>query len=160
MYTQEEKEVLANYKFYLSFENSHCPEYITEKVYRIINSIASENPPVPIVMGAPRTFYKDHLPPNSFIHIDEFNNTKELGQYLLKLNSHDDLYLEYLNWRKNHKPVHGRRLRCKLCNFLLKKKSYNSYHQILSMNRDDLIISDFESFWRKARCLEKNYVQR
>ena len=42
---------LDQYYFYLSFENSLCDQYITEKLFRIL---FSESYVVPVVMGAPK----------------------------------------------------------------------------------------------------------
>ena len=36
----------ANHSFYLAFENSNCPDYITEKFWRTLSK-----PVIPIVMG-------------------------------------------------------------------------------------------------------------
>ena len=56
------------YKFYLSFENSNCADYITEKFW----NNALNHDMLPIVMGAPISDYKAVAPPNSFIHVDSF----------------------------------------------------------------------------------------
>jgi hypothetical protein len=42
---------LVKYYFYLSFENSLCDQYITEKFFKILKS---KYPVVPVVMGAPK----------------------------------------------------------------------------------------------------------
>ncbi|KAK2160594.1 hypothetical protein NP493_1637g00002 [Ridgeia piscesae] len=69
--------VLLNctYKFYLSFENCLCTEYITEKLYRILTLNV-----VPVVLGY--SSYTDILPPHSFIDIRDFVSPKALAMYL------------------------------------------------------------------------------
>ena len=39
-------DLSANHSFYLAFENSNCPDYITEKFWRTLTK-----PVIPIVMG-------------------------------------------------------------------------------------------------------------
>ncbi|XP_054157458.1 glycoprotein 3-alpha-L-fucosyltransferase A-like [Oppia nitens] len=84
-----------DYKFYLSFENSNCKDYITEKFW--INGLAHNI--VPIVMGAHPDTYKQLAPPHSYIHVDDFKSPKELANYLHKLDNDDHLYNEYFAWK-------------------------------------------------------------
>ncbi|XP_057666478.1 glycoprotein 3-alpha-L-fucosyltransferase A-like [Diorhabda carinulata] len=88
---------LEKYLFYLSFENSNCDEYITEKVWW--NAFHKKNS-IPIVMGANRADYRRILPPNSYIDIDEFANPASLAQYLLRLNRTDE-FLKYYQWKSH-----------------------------------------------------------
>ena len=60
--SHEEQNVLSLSKFYIAFENARCPEYVTEKLYKIINLQLTDNPPVPIVMGPNKSWYTEHLP--------------------------------------------------------------------------------------------------
>ena len=150
-YSQEEKMILSKYKFYLAFENSKCPEYVTEKLYRIINANSDENPPVPIVMGPNRTWYEKNLPPQSYIHVDDFNSPEELGSYLEDLDSHDSKYLKYLHWRRFHKLSCHQQKGCQLCSMLLKNR-YNSDSGGLNKTKKELVIPDFQSFWKRASC--------
>ena len=151
-YSEEEKELLSSYKFYLSFENTHCPEYVTEKIYKIINSDISHNPPVPIVMGPNKSFYEEILPSNSFIHVDDYESAESLGNYLYELNTQPSQYFKYLKFRNHNKLVCDKdSVPCKLCNILLERNRL-PYHEILALNQNDLIISEFEEFWNKAKC--------
>ena len=47
--TEDAFKNLDNYYFYLSFENSLCDDYITEKFFKMLKQNI-----VPVVMGAPR----------------------------------------------------------------------------------------------------------
>ena len=138
-----EKSTLSAYKFYLSFENSKCPEYATEKIYKILNMEISEKPPVPIVLGPNRTWYENNLPQNSFIHVDDFNNPLELGNYLLHLNEEHDQYFKYLDWRRHYKSSHEPSLRCQMCEKLVQNDTKQN---------KPFVITDFESFWSKNDC--------
>ena len=138
-----ESKVLSDYKFYLAFENSKCPDYVTEKLFRVINSDFSENPPVPVVMGPNRSWYEENLPTKSFIHVSEFATPEKLAQYLKFLSQHPNEYVEYLSWRRHYIKVCELPTKCQLC------KHINN-HQIKSDNH--IAIQDFESFWKKSEC--------
>ena len=108
------------YLFYLSFENSFCPDYVTEKFYR-----AFDTGTVPIVFGGAN--YSLFAPPNSYINARDFQTPKLLAEYLLKLSRNLELYSQYFNWRGefNLKRNSGW---CHLCEMLndptARKKSY------------------------------------
>lgn len=91
-----EIELLSKYKFYLAFENSRCPEYVTEKIYKIINFDTLDNSPAPIVMGPKKSWHEKNLPLMSFIHVDDFSSPEALAYYLDHLNSNSNSYLKFL----------------------------------------------------------------
>ncbi|XP_068242780.1 alpha-(1,3)-fucosyltransferase 7-like isoform X2 [Palaemon carinicauda] len=97
--------LLNTYKFYLAFENSNCRDYITEKAWW--NAI--EKGAVPVVMGESVEGYKRHLPPKSFIHIDDFQSPKDLAEYLISLAKDPTKYMEYHAWRSRFRVLneHG-----------------------------------------------------
>ena len=47
---------------------------------------------LPIVMGPSIENYLDKLPPNSFIHVDNFTGPKDLVSYIKILNLDDKMY--------------------------------------------------------------------
>ena len=47
---------------------------------------------VPVVMGTSLGNYKERLPPNSFIHVDNFTGPKELASYINYLDKNDNAY--------------------------------------------------------------------
>ena len=63
------------YKFYLSFENSICKDYITEKFYT-----TTKYELIPIVMGGGD--YNEAGPPHSFINVRDYDSPKDLAKYL------------------------------------------------------------------------------
>jgi hypothetical protein len=88
------EKTLLNYRFYLSFENSKCDTYITEKYWmQGLNGQA-----VPIVLGAKREQYKRIAVPNSYIHVDDYTSVKQLANELHRLNKNDSEYVKYLQW--------------------------------------------------------------
>lgn len=104
-----------DYKFYLSFENSNCREYITEKFF----DNALGNNVLPIVMGAPYEDYERLAPFRSFLHVDQFKSPEELATFLHLLDQRDDLYNAYFQWKGTGKVTYAHRhLFCNLCEML------------------------------------------
>lgn len=101
------------YKFYLSFENSICKDYVTEKFFSIL-----QHDLVPIVLGG--ADYKSIAPPHSYIDSAHFKTPAELAAYLLYLDGNDDLYQSYFDWKKQFSVEAGveqmaRHAFCDLC---------------------------------------------
>ncbi|XP_057367433.1 alpha-(1,3)-fucosyltransferase C-like [Daphnia carinata] len=85
----------SDYKFYLAFENSWCPDYVTEKLIRPLVYDA-----VPIVLGG--ADYSRFAPPHSYINVRDFGSAKELADYLMLLDKSDDLYARYFDWKRDY----------------------------------------------------------
>ncbi|XP_064093669.1 alpha-(1,3)-fucosyltransferase C-like isoform X2 [Macrobrachium nipponense] len=77
-----------NYKFYLSFENSLCKDYATEKLFSILRYNV-----VPVVYGLGN--YTVQLPPDSYIDALDFPTAKSLAAYLHYLDRNDTAYNAY-----------------------------------------------------------------
>uniref|UniRef100_A0A670IM61 Fucosyltransferase n=1 Tax=Podarcis muralis TaxID=64176 RepID=A0A670IM61_PODMU len=91
-------KTVSEYKFYLAFENSQHPDYITEKLWR--NAFTSWA--VPVVLGPARSNYELFIPPDSFIHIDDFASPRQLALYLKFLDKNKSRYRRYFAWRKRY----------------------------------------------------------
>ncbi|NWX92199.1 FUT3 fucosyltransferase, partial [Nothoprocta pentlandii] len=114
---------LAQYKFYLAFENSQHEDYITEKVWR--NALSAGT--VPVVLGPPRNNYERFLPPDAFIHVDDFASARDLARYLQELSEDSERYKRYFEWRQWLKPVvtSGWAIHlCRACHFLQTETRY------------------------------------
>lgn len=100
----------TDYKFYLAFEDSWCPNDITDYFYR---SLAFDT--VPIVLGG--ADYSSIAPPNSFINVLDFPSVKDLAEYLLLLNRSQELYSKYFEWKDHyhHVPQSPMNSWCDLC---------------------------------------------
>lgn len=85
---------VARYLFYLAFENSQHPDYITEKFWH--NALAAGA--VPVVLGPPRASYEAFAPPDAFVHVDDFGSARELAAFLLGMN--ESQYRSYFRWRE------------------------------------------------------------
>jgi hypothetical protein len=87
-------DLISNYYFYLSMENSNCKDYVTEKL-----SNAYIAGVVPIVDGP--SDYSPFIPnTRSVIRIDDFDTPKDLATYLKALLLDSNLYNEYLSYRR------------------------------------------------------------
>jgi hypothetical protein len=124
-------------KFFLSFENSLCKDYVTEKLFDTLNYNM-----VPVVYGDGN--YDHYIPRNAYINARDYLNPKELAEYLNYLNKNTTAYLEYFKWRKYliKKPFKpdGLSFLCELCiklNLDLYSKPKTSF------------IADFNKFWSK-----------
>ena len=66
----------GDYKFYLAIENARCTDYISEKLFTAIRDGT-----VPVVSGPKRAAYERLIPPDAFIHADDFEDVKSLATY-------------------------------------------------------------------------------
>jgi alpha-1,3-fucosyltransferase len=84
-----------HYRFYLSFENSLCPDYVTEKLYRLL-----AHDTVPVVYGG--ADYSDFFPARSYVDGRHFENPEALADHLEKLIAKDTLYSSYFEWKSQY----------------------------------------------------------
>ncbi|KAI8124089.1 alpha-(1,3)-fucosyltransferase C-like [Lucilia cuprina] len=88
-----DKMLDENYKFYFSFENSLCTDYITEKLYNILRRNI-----IPIVYGGAN--YERFLPPHSYINVEDYETPQDLVNYLMYLSDRPEEYMRYFWWRQ------------------------------------------------------------
>ncbi|XP_029965330.1 alpha-(1,3)-fucosyltransferase 4-like [Salarias fasciatus] len=89
--------LIRRYRFYLALENSQHTDYITEKLWNAVRGGA-----IPVVLGPSRKNYERFLPPEAFIHVDDFPTVQELAQYLLKVKDSPSLIQMHLSWRRDY----------------------------------------------------------
>ncbi|CAF1178640.1 unnamed protein product [Adineta steineri] len=87
--------ISQNYYFILSFENSICTDYTTEKFFA-----ALEYPIVPVVFG--RSNYSSFIPPSGYIDTRQFSTMISLAKYLNETRSNKEKYLSYFSWKKDY----------------------------------------------------------
>jgi hypothetical protein len=86
--------LLRHYKFYIAFENTRYPDYISEKLYNGLIAGA-----VPIYLGAPNIV--EHLPaPSSIVDVSQFKGVEELSQYVKDAINNESVYNSHQAWRK------------------------------------------------------------
>lgn len=95
------------YRFYLSFENSICKDYVTEKLYLALNTDM-----IPVGFGGAN--YSFVAPPNSVIDALAFKRPKDLAKYLFKVAKDEKLYNSFFEWRRTHE-ITGEHYACKIC---------------------------------------------
>ena len=110
------KENLKPYKFYLSFENANCKDYITEKFFTALKSEEA----IPVALGgASLDDYATSAPPHSYIHVNEFPTVEALAKKLEYLAQNETAYKEYFWWTEYYQVSslwdHYVSAQCDLC---------------------------------------------
>ena len=111
----------CRYKFYLSFENSLCQEYITEKLFHNMQRFT-----VPVALVAAN--YLSILPPKSHIDIRDFESPRALAEYLKMLDKNDKVYNEYHAWRDKWEVEREGFNYCALCEVLHRTRGETKTH--------------------------------
>ncbi|KAK6183099.1 hypothetical protein SNE40_010644 [Patella caerulea] len=128
------------YKFYLSFENSLCKDYITEKFFG-----RQKLDVVLITRGGGD--YTKFYPKESFINSKNFKNAHELGKFLLKLDKDNNAYVKYLKSKENYRSedfsVSIRQGLCDMCKMLHDKKIHRNVYR------------DYHKWWTNSNCKSK-----
>ncbi|XP_053987777.1 alpha-(1,3)-fucosyltransferase C-like [Hylaeus volcanicus] len=110
-----------DYFFYLSFENSFCQDYVTEKLYNAFSYNV-----VPIVYGGAN--YSIFAPPRSYINALDFDSPEDLAEYLKWLIENPSEYRKHLEWKKYYKiDTSNRHAACNLCEFLHEEREPRQY---------------------------------
>ena len=120
-----------DYKFYLSFENSICKDYVSEKLGNYLQYDI-----IPVTLGGAN--YSQVAPPHSFINALDYKSPKELAKYLKWLVKHEREYYAFYEWKSKYQ-VHRFRYGlfqafCHLC-------------EVLNENETDRNQLDVRSWW-------------
>ncbi|ELU08564.1 hypothetical protein CAPTEDRAFT_64132, partial [Capitella teleta] len=122
-----------NYKFYISFENSVCDDYYTEKFTRFLPIDV-----IQIVLGS--VDYHKFLPKGSFLDVRDFASPKDLAETLKYLDQNNTAFNEFIHRKftskcENDMTINTRNYPCRLC-------------QHIHEHRDDIeMAADFRHFW-------------
>ncbi|XP_046456185.1 alpha-(1,3)-fucosyltransferase C-like [Daphnia pulex] len=136
----------SNYKFYLSFENAICQDYVTEKFFHIM----SLRDIVPVVYGG--ADYAQLAPEHSYIDALHFE-PKKLAAYLEKLAANETLYNEYLWWKDDYVVEAG----------LEQMVRHGFCHLCRKLHVDNERIKSYPSLfpkWHPGRCSRPNYKSK
>ncbi|PVD36871.1 hypothetical protein C0Q70_03861 [Pomacea canaliculata] len=113
-----------SYRFYLSFNNSLCRDYVTEKLLKIYDDINV----VPVVRGG--ADYKKSFPPGTFIDASDFKRPEDLAAYLKNLEKDIEAYSTFLRKKDEYRMIRAivaMGVWCKLCEMLHFEKSVKWY---------------------------------
>ncbi|KAI6224481.1 Alpha-(1,3)-fucosyltransferase C [Aphelenchoides fujianensis] len=89
------KRLIDSHHFYLAFENSVCPEYTTEKFWRVKDLI------VPVVLS--RAVVPRHIPPDVFVAASDFESPAALAAHLRWLIDHPAEYRKFFEWTRKYR---------------------------------------------------------
>jgi hypothetical protein len=111
-------EVISrDYKFYLSFENSLCTDYTTEKFYFIY---ADDRPIIPIVRGS--FTFENYSRGAVYLDVNKFRTPQHLMRYLEALGSSKDAYIDLLRKKDKFSSLKKTQIfetaMCKMCKYL------------------------------------------
>ena len=130
-----------NSSFYLSFENSLCDHYVTEKLWSWMKKDI-----VPVVMGQGN--YTAIAPPHSFINVMSYPEPEDLAAYLTWLIDNSTEYLSYFWWKDfyavdQNKEIHF----CRLCQMLN------------DMEKPPRVIGNLSQWWlSEGNCKPKDHI--
>ncbi|XP_067947586.1 glycoprotein 3-alpha-L-fucosyltransferase A-like [Watersipora subatra] len=97
---------IGDYAFYLSFENNLCKDYISEKLWKVLEANVTT---IPIVLGGLTIKeYTRVAPLNSFIHVRNFSSPRKLAEHLRYVSNNDDAFNYYQQWRNEFYLTHTR----------------------------------------------------
>lgn len=127
--SKECESLIKRYKFYISFENSVCNDYVSEKYW----NVPFDHDIIPIVFGL--KFLKELAIPGSYIDATKFKDLHSLVSYLKYLDKNDTAYNEYFKWKQFYQTSNVEPWPCRLCRMLhntsLPVKSYTHFDRFL-----------------------------
>lgn len=129
------KFIADNYYFILSFENSLCQDYVTEKFFA-----ALELPAVPVVLG--RANYSKFIPSSGFIDSRQFPSVLSLANFLNETKNDENKYQSYFTWKKDF-VWGGSYFFSPLCDLCLR----------LHLDDRPKTIDDIHSWWFNNACI-------
>ena len=121
----------GKYKFYLSFENSVCKDYVTEKFY--LNAL--QHNMLPIVINGGNFSDPSVAPPGCCIKASDFKGARELAEYIRMVDRNSTLYNNYFKWHSRYtvQEVEPRtKVFCRACHKLYTDFEAKVYHNLHS----------------------------
>lgn len=99
-------------------------------------------------MGAHPEDYKRQAPPNSFIHVDDFETPKHLADYLHYLSTNETAYYSYFEWKGSGLLDTNTFFFCRVCSMI---------HEIDNMP-DVSWTMNLREFWsKKSNCIRNGW---
>lgn len=116
------------YKFYLSFENSFCEDYVTEKLFRNFDFRLQI---IPVARGG--FDYQKYVPPNTIVDASKFESPEELAEYLKELAADLPRYTAMLKEKDKLTILNWKYDWCELCERLHKGEKPKTIKDIKSV---------------------------
>ena len=130
-----EHELHSQYHFYLSWENSLCKDYITEKFWKVLHGNGYY---IPVALGGlTLEEYTAVAPPNSFLHVYNFSSIAELGSYMKMLTKDKEAFSQYNQWRESYGIELDQRKVCTLCEIANFPANFKSNHSNIANQFND-----------------------
>ena len=145
-----EARLHAQYHFYLSWENSLCKDYITEKFWKVLST---DGYYIPVALGGlTLEEYTSVAPPNSFLHLYNFSSVAELGSYMKTLMANREAFDQYNAWRSSFKiQMYSEIKSCKLCEIANNPSKFKRKHSNMAKKFNSPMncreIPQYQSFW-------------
>ncbi|XP_045184955.2 alpha-(1,3)-fucosyltransferase C-like [Mercenaria mercenaria] len=116
-----------DYKFYLSFENNFCKDYVTEKFFTYLGLDT-----ILVVRGGLN--YSEHFNQNAFIDTSSFSTVKSLASYMLKVSQDMKLYTRYLQNKDVYNIADSKlnamhESECRLCERINNQEQYKKTYE-------------------------------
>ena len=131
------QSIIRDYFFYLSFENTFCKDYVTEKVFSWFNEDI-----ITVVRGEETN--RNYLPKGTYIDTWDFKNPVQLSEFLNILSRDEKRYTAYLKrkdyFRAQKKGRTEQNAYCELCKRL---NNLDKYRQS---------IQEIYAWWGKNAC--------
>lgn len=131
------------YKFFFSFENSICRDYITEKFFLMLKYNV-----IPVVFGGGN--YSRFVPKTGYIDALDYESPQHLADYLKYLDKNVTAFNEYFQWKKHVQFLdyivdYG--MICDMCIQLHLEDFYGIKQQV---------INDFDKYWSRSKDCKRN----
>ncbi|GFO05520.1 alpha-(1,3)-fucosyltransferase c-like protein [Plakobranchus ocellatus] len=92
------EKITSSYKFFLSFENAICEDYVTEKFFRFFNGDL-----ITIVRGSNQYFI--HAPREVFLNTADFVSPRQLAERIKYLDIHPEEYIQMLRAKDQYSAI-------------------------------------------------------
>ncbi|XP_045187539.1 alpha-(1,3)-fucosyltransferase C-like [Mercenaria mercenaria] len=120
------QQINDDYKFYLSFENNFCKDYVTEKFYTYLGLDT-----ILVVRGGLN--YSEHFDQDAFIDTSSFSTVKALASYMLRVSQDIKLYTRYLQKKDMYKIADSYysmyESECRLCDMIYNQERYQKTYE-------------------------------
>ena len=88
-------------------------------------------------MGARKSTYTKVAPPNSFIHVDDYDSPEHLAEYLHMLDNNDELYNKYFDWMADYQLTSRPEIMCRVCELLHTMRGITTWYHDLGIWYND-----------------------